>query len=66
MSAMRLCLTDPSLRAAGLIMVLQGAIVCSFGPYFSTLAVHSYGFGDRGYAVLPDEVASIIIVIGRL
>jgi SET family sugar efflux transporter-like MFS transporter len=52
MSAIRLCLTDPALRAAGLIMALQGAVVCSFGPYFSTLAVHSFGFGDHGYAVL--------------
>lgn len=52
MSAIRLCLTDPALRAAGLVMVLQGAIVCSFGPYFSTLAVNTFGFGDRGFAVL--------------
>lgn len=52
MSAIRLCITDPSLRAAGLVMALQGAIICSFGPYFSTLAVNSFGFGDRGYAVL--------------
>jgi MFS transporter, SET family, sugar efflux transporter len=52
MSAIRLCLTDPALRAAGLVMTLQGAIVCSFGPYFSTLAVNAFGFGDAGYAVL--------------
>ncbi len=52
MSAIRLCLTDPALRAAGIVMALQGAVVCSFGPYFSTLAVHSFGFGDHGYAVL--------------
>jgi MFS transporter, SET family, sugar efflux transporter len=52
MSAIRLCLTDPALRAAGLVMALQGAVACSFGPYFSTLAVNAYGFGDRGYAVL--------------
>ncbi len=52
MSAIRLCLTDPALRVAGLVMALQGAIVCSFGPYFSTLAVNTYGFGDRGFAVL--------------
>jgi predicted MFS family arabinose efflux permease len=52
MSAIRLCLTDPALRAAGLVIVLQGAIVCSFGPYFSTLAVNAYGFGDKGFAVL--------------
>lgn len=52
MSAIRLCLTDPALRAAGLVMALQGAIVCSFGPYFSLLAVNAYGFGDRGFAIL--------------
>jgi predicted MFS family arabinose efflux permease len=52
MSAIRLCLTDPALRAAGLVIVLQGAIVCSFGPYFSTLAVNTYAFGDWGFAVL--------------
>ncbi|WP_333816767.1 hypothetical protein [Tabrizicola sp.] len=52
MSAISLCLRDPALRAAGLILALQGAIVCSFGPYFSTLAVNSFGFGDHGYAVL--------------
>jgi MFS transporter, SET family, sugar efflux transporter len=52
MSAIRLCLTDPALRAAGAVLALQGAIACSFGPYFSTLAVHEFGFGDRGYAVL--------------
>ncbi|HLQ20393.1 MAG TPA: hypothetical protein VK146_15575, partial [Tabrizicola sp.] len=52
MSAIRLCLSDPALRAAGLVMALQGAVVCSFGPYFSTLAVHTFSFGDHGYAVL--------------
>jgi MFS transporter, SET family, sugar efflux transporter len=61
MSAIRLCLTDPALRAAGLILALQGAVACSFGPYFSTLAVNSYGFGDRGYAILL-ALASIISV----
>lgn len=61
MSALRLCLTDPALRAAGLILALQGAVACSFGPYFSTLAVHSFGFGDRGYAVLL-TLASLISV----
>lgn len=52
MSAIALCLRDPALRAAGLVLALQGAVVCSFGPYVSTLAVNSFGFGDRGYAVL--------------
>lgn len=61
MSAIRLCLTDPALRAAGLILALQGAVACSFGPYFSTLAVNAFGFGDRGYAILL-TLASIISV----
>lgn len=61
MSAIRLCLTDPALRAAGLILALQGAVACSFGPYFSTLAVHAFGFGDRGYAVLL-ALAAIVSV----
>lgn len=42
-------------------MVLQGAIVCSFGPYFSTLAVNAFGFGDRGYAVLL-ALSSVVAV----
>ena len=61
MSAIRLCLTDPALRAAGLVIALQGAIVCSFGPYFSTLAVRTYGFGDAGFAVLL-AIASLVSV----
>lgn len=61
MSAIRLCLTDPALRAAGLILALQGAVACSFGPYFSTLAVNTFGFGDRGYAILL-ALASLVSV----
>jgi MFS transporter, SET family, sugar efflux transporter len=61
MSAIRLCLTDPALRAAGLILALQGAVACSFGPYFSTLAVNTFGFGDRGYAIIL-ALASLVSV----
>ena len=61
MQSIRLVLSDPALRAAGLTMILQGAIVCSFGPYFSTLAVNTYGFGDRGYALLL-ALSSVIAV----
>jgi MFS transporter, SET family, sugar efflux transporter len=61
MSAIRLCRTDPALRAAGLVLALQGAIVCSFGPYFSVLAVTVFGFGDRGYAFLL-ALSSLITV----
>ncbi len=42
-------------------MALQGAVVCSFGPYFSTLAVNSFGFGDRGYAILL-AISSLVSV----
>ncbi|MCU0829609.1 MAG: hypothetical protein MUE52_20055 [Tabrizicola sp.] len=65
MLSIRLVLTDPALRAAGLIMVLQGAIVCSFGPYFSTLAVNAFGFGDAGYAVLL-AVSSVVAVLASV
>jgi hypothetical protein len=61
MSAIRICLNDPALRAAGLVIALQGAIVCSFGPYFSTLAVNTYGFGDTGFAVLL-AISSLVAV----
>jgi len=50
-------------------MALQGAVVCSFGPYFSTLAVNSFGFGDRGYAmllVLSSLVSVLASVIGGI
>jgi MFS transporter, SET family, sugar efflux transporter len=52
MSTIRLVLADPALRLAGVVMFLQGAVVCSIGPYFSTLAVHDFAFGDAGYGVL--------------
>ncbi len=52
MSPIRLVLADPALRVAGAVMFLQGAVVCSIGPYFSTLAVHDFGFGNGGFAVL--------------
>ncbi len=61
MSPIRSCLTDPALRAAGLVIALQGAILCSFGPYFATLAVKTYGFGDKGFAMLL-AVSSLVSV----
>lgn len=61
MSAIRLCLSDPALRAAGVILALQGAVACSFNPYISTLAVNTFGFGDHGYAVIL-TLASIVSV----
>jgi MFS transporter, SET family, sugar efflux transporter len=61
MSPIRLVLADPALRIAGAVMFLQGAVVCSMGPYFSTLAVHDFGFGDGGYAVLL-TISSVLSV----
>lgn len=43
---------DHDLRALAALIVLFGAVVCSFGPYISLLAVREFGLGDRGYAVL--------------
>jgi MFS transporter, SET family, sugar efflux transporter len=43
---------DPSLRALAVLIVLFGAVVCSFGPYISLLAVRQFELGDDGYAVL--------------
>ena len=61
MSALRLCFADPVLRAAGLVLALQGAVACSFAPYISTLAVNGFGFGDQGYAILM-ALASLVSV----
>ena len=40
------------LRLTAVLMVLQGAFVCSLGPYISILAVRQFGLGDAGYAVI--------------
>ncbi|WP_309664678.1 hypothetical protein [Tabrizicola sp.] len=61
MTAIRIVLQDPALRTAGVVMALQGGIVCSFGPYFATLAVNTFGFGDAGFAVLL-AVSSVLSV----
>lgn len=61
MTAIRIVVKDPALRTAGVVMALQGGIVCSFGPYFATLAVNTFGFGDAGFAVLL-AVSSVLSV----
>lgn len=43
---------DPSLRAIAALTFLLGAMVCSFGPYVSTLAVHTFRLGNGGYAAI--------------
>ncbi len=58
-------LRDPVLRMAAGLMVLQGALVCSFGPFVSVLAVRVFGLGDRGYAALL-VLATLVMVISAL
>ena len=53
MRALTLIRTDPSLRIIAVLMVLTGALTCSFGPDAALLAVKMFGLGARGYALLP-------------
>ena len=53
---------DPALRMIAALMVLLGAVLCSFAPYVSVLAVHEFKLGNRGYAALM--VASTIVSVG--
>ena len=41
---------DPALRMVSVLMVLQGALMSTFGPFVSVLAVRAFGLGDAGYA----------------
>jgi MFS transporter, SET family, sugar efflux transporter len=50
MSSLRYLLFDPSLRAAVAVLILFGAIVCSFAPYLSVLGVQRFHLGDTGYS----------------
>lgn len=61
LSPVRLVLRDPSLRLAAILLALQGAVICSYAPYVSDLAVHGFGFGDAGYAVIL-ALASLVSV----
>jgi MFS transporter, SET family, sugar efflux transporter len=44
--------SDRGLRAAALMVVLLGALSCTFGPYMATLAVQRFALGDWGYSAL--------------
>lgn len=52
MEPFRIILRDPTLRMVAVLMMLQGALVCSFGPYVSVLAVRIFHLGDEGYAAM--------------
>jgi hypothetical protein len=49
---LRLIWRDPTLRMVAGLMALQGALLCTFGPFVSVLAVRSFGLGDAGYAAV--------------
>ena len=51
-SPFRAILSDPALRMVTALMMLQGALVCSFGPYVSVLAVRVFGLGNQGFAMM--------------
>jgi MFS transporter, SET family, sugar efflux transporter len=54
-------LKDPVLRAAAALIFLFGAVISSFGPYVSVLAVTRFGLGDGGYAAVL--VASTLVSV---
>ena len=61
----RIIWRDLTLRMVAGLMLLQGALVCSFGPYVSVLAVRIFGLGDRGYALML-VVATLVSVTAAL
>ncbi len=52
MSAFTLIWRDPVLRFAALLMVMNGTLWASFGPFVALLAVDTFKLGDRGYAAV--------------
>lgn len=65
MSSAGLIWRDPVLRMVAGLMLLLGALACSFGPYVPVMAVKDYGLGDRGYAGLM-VVATLVSVTAAL
>ena len=64
-SPFRAILTDPALRMITALMMLQGALVCSFGTYISVLAVRSFGLGNQGFATML-VLATLVSVTSAL
>lgn len=65
MDSLRLIRDDPVLRMVALLMLLQGAMACAFGPYVPVLGVRDFGLGDRGYALLM-VVSTLVSVVAAL
>lgn len=64
-SPFHLIARDPDLRLVAVLMVLQGAFICSLGPYVSILAVRQFGLGDTGFAVVM-IVSTVVSVTAAL
>lgn len=64
-ATLTLILRNRDLRLTAGLMMLQGALVCSLGPYLSALAVREFGLGDRGYAAVM-VVSTLLSVTAAL
>ncbi len=56
---------DPVLRMATGLMILNGTLWASFGPFVALLAVQTFGLGDQGYAVVT-AVATLAGVVASV
>ncbi len=65
MQALRLIWRDPTLRMVAGLMALQGALLCTFGPFVSVLAVRSFGLGNVGYACVM-FISTVVAVTSAL
>jgi hypothetical protein len=61
MTALLILWRDPALRLASALIFLVGAIVSTFAPHVSVLAVQRFGLGDAGLAVLM--VVSMAVMV---
>ena len=52
MNAVILLWRDPILRLAAGLMIMNGTLWASFGPFVALLAVETFKLGDRGYAAV--------------
>ena len=52
MSGLALLWRDPVLRLAVGLMILNGTLWASFGPFVALLAVETFALGDSGYAAV--------------
>lgn len=65
MNAVILLWRDPILRLAAGLMIMNGTLWASFGPFVALLAVETFKLGDRGYAAVM-VVATLLGVLASL